>query len=725
MSNKNDILLSIGLIVKNEEEYLACCLDSLKPIMENIPCQLIVTDTGSTDSTMEIAKKYTNEVYEFEWCDDFAAARNFGLEKAKGQWFMFIDADEAMCETSDLISFFKSGECNNYENAAYMVRSYISKNSKEKYNQIAGGRLYKIDEKKKFIGRIHEHIPAVQPIKILDSYAEHFGYAIDNDSTYKKDKHERNLNLLIKEYEKNKDDIRLAYHLAQEYRLGNEIEAFKVLVNEVYDKIEEDWSNEYLPYFLKFKVVFDFNKNPALGIKKIEEFKKHNKENDVWDMELYLVLADYYFKLQKYADAVKCCDKYLKLFKLFHEGKLEKGLTYISTPPELIKEDTKNTIQILKSKCNIKQKDYNEAQKELQLVDVSKLEVATIVDFVKINFLIAAQEQIWDILPKIYAKLVKVADEEAQRSFEETLETCILDNMNALMLIANSFANEKELELFKNDDYVLLQKLRASMGGPEYITQEIVSCFMDNHQDKAIDPIYADFMIFALGSDEYAEKTVANIDVDDIRLYTKKLLTVYGNLADILINLMSRGNVISLRTLAYDYWLLCLMEIVMLSGHTEENELKKLTHLYIDLGYGYMTKVYNNDVLSDGKISILPKSYRFIYWTKKALDFLKMGNKIEYVSLLRKSVTSYPIMINIVQLLLDSIEEEQVQNKLEQISNNIEFEIYAKNVKSKIVEIANNGLHDEALKLLEAYRNINSQDKEGIAELERMLQIDN
>ena len=52
------MLLTIGIIMKNEEKYLPLCLDGLKPIMEALPCQLIIVDTGSTDKSVEIAKKY-------------------------------------------------------------------------------------------------------------------------------------------------------------------------------------------------------------------------------------------------------------------------------------------------------------------------------------------------------------------------------------------------------------------------------------------------------------------------------------------------------------------------------------------------------------------------------------------------------------------------------------------------------------------------------------------
>jgi glycosyltransferase involved in cell wall biosynthesis len=77
------------LIVKNEEEMLSRCLDSIKGVDE-----LIIVDTGSEDKTVEIAKKYTNKVYLFKWVDSFCKARNFANSKATGDFILTIDADE-------------------------------------------------------------------------------------------------------------------------------------------------------------------------------------------------------------------------------------------------------------------------------------------------------------------------------------------------------------------------------------------------------------------------------------------------------------------------------------------------------------------------------------------------------------------------------------------------------------------------------------------------------
>lgn len=80
------------MIVKNEEHSLASCLESAAPLMDEI----IIVDTGSTDSTVDIARRYTDKVYFFEWCDDFSAARNYSLSLATSDYAIWLDADDVI-----------------------------------------------------------------------------------------------------------------------------------------------------------------------------------------------------------------------------------------------------------------------------------------------------------------------------------------------------------------------------------------------------------------------------------------------------------------------------------------------------------------------------------------------------------------------------------------------------------------------------------------------------
>lgn len=86
------ITISVCMIVKNEEEILERCLNSVAELADEI----VIADTGSTDATREIAGRYTDKVYDFPWTDDFSAARNFVFSKASMEYIYSVDADEVL-----------------------------------------------------------------------------------------------------------------------------------------------------------------------------------------------------------------------------------------------------------------------------------------------------------------------------------------------------------------------------------------------------------------------------------------------------------------------------------------------------------------------------------------------------------------------------------------------------------------------------------------------------
>src|SRR3989338_8295195 len=84
--------ISLCMIVKNEADFLEQCLNSVKEIADEI----IIVDTGSTDRTKEIAKKFNAKVIEHKWNNNFSEARNISLEHATKEWILVLDADEAI-----------------------------------------------------------------------------------------------------------------------------------------------------------------------------------------------------------------------------------------------------------------------------------------------------------------------------------------------------------------------------------------------------------------------------------------------------------------------------------------------------------------------------------------------------------------------------------------------------------------------------------------------------
>lgn len=225
MDNANKIVLSISLLVSNRIDTIRKCMESLRPILEQLPSELIVVDTvgeEKSDGSLAVAKEYATKVVHFDWCNDFAAARNAGLSLATGEWFLVIDDDEWFEDCSEIVHFFKSGEYRKYGCATFQIRNYTDK--KGNYSQSSALRLVQMEKDTKYNGKVHEYLtPVCPPEKELSCFIHHYGYAFENEEKHRAHS-ERNLALLRPEFEKNPDDLRLRLQMVQECMYLKELE---------------------------------------------------------------------------------------------------------------------------------------------------------------------------------------------------------------------------------------------------------------------------------------------------------------------------------------------------------------------------------------------------------------------------------------------------------------------------------------------------------------------
>lgn len=142
--------LSVSMIVKNEERYLPQCLDSVKDFVDEI----VITDTGSVDSSKEICKKYTDKLYDYKWDDSFANARNNSLHKCTGDWIISLDADEVIPSGTFLYIYdlILNGKSDAY---IFPIRNYMPDNT---YSISTTTRLMRNKPGIEFRGRVHETV---------------------------------------------------------------------------------------------------------------------------------------------------------------------------------------------------------------------------------------------------------------------------------------------------------------------------------------------------------------------------------------------------------------------------------------------------------------------------------------------------------------------------------------------------------------------------------------
>ncbi|MBR2401528.1 MAG: glycosyltransferase [Lachnospiraceae bacterium] len=194
--------LSICIIAKNEEKNIERCLKCL----QGYGFEINVVDTGSTDSTREIASQYASSVYDFEWCNDFAAAKNFAISKATKEFVMVIDSDEYL-ESIDLARLQQLIEKSPEKVGRIQRRNIFTRSNRQQENVEWINRIFS-KEKFHYEGRIHEQVTALDgqeyetyqaPVMIL-----HSGYDLTEEE--RKAKAERNSILLLQELKQLKYD---------------------------------------------------------------------------------------------------------------------------------------------------------------------------------------------------------------------------------------------------------------------------------------------------------------------------------------------------------------------------------------------------------------------------------------------------------------------------------------------------------------------------------------
>ena len=579
------------MIVKNEEKNLEKCLQALASLRKNVPCQLIITDTGSTDGTVAIAEKYADMVNHYAWDADFAAARNHGLDEAKGEWFMFLDADEVFYDTKAIEEFFTSGEYKNYDNASYKIRNFLRVSDENDFVEQYICRLFKLTKGRKFEGRIHEYIPMTENNSYLDSCVSHYSYANDLAQEEKIVKKERNLSVLLECIEEEPTNVRYKYLLAQEYKAAGDMETFDELVSDVYEMLKEDEKNPYFSYFLKYKAMQYKPENQEVGIAMLQKRLKRRTKKQAWDLDIAAVLADLLFLHKDYKESIEACDKYLDLYKKYVNGELQKGVGFIEAPPNFIAESFKVALNLLKVKNYLLLEDYSNMAMELSNLRFTNMAKQELEEAIKLACFCVDGLKDVTLLAEKYAEVQDVEKKTIVANAIEDYASRSADNLKAVAAAFAYVAQDGTL-LDMNDEFVILQDFRyALLVGRESAEGIILRYFQAEKYlpSDICSEIIALAVIFGLASAEH----VAWIEHDDVQFYTKKVFGVYGDVLPIIANnLVKKADRIAVTPTPILYFELCITEIAILRSETSNVQLlSEVFKFYLNAGYEYLSRI--------------------------------------------------------------------------------------------------------------------------------------
>ena len=254
--------LSQCMIVKNEEKNIEAALGWAK----DIAFEQIVVDTGSTDRTVEIAESMGAKIYHFEWINDFAAAKNFAINQAKGNWIAFLDADEYFSreDAKKMMGHIKKIQADPILRTNWLVLHcpWVQMDDEGKAAAInEQGRVFRNLPTIRYVGKIHESlsVEVENTVKADDIAIIHTGYTT---AAYEETgKLDRNVELLRAELAERPSDMNLKGYLADSLKAKGDAESLAE-TEKLFREVLRDGQG-VLPELRKRAYMFLINKREA------------------------------------------------------------------------------------------------------------------------------------------------------------------------------------------------------------------------------------------------------------------------------------------------------------------------------------------------------------------------------------------------------------------------------------------------------------------------------
>lgn len=688
------ILLSIGIIFKNDIRCIERCLQSLEPLRKAIPCQLVMADTGSTDGSRAVAERYADILVDFPWVNDFAAARNAVLDRCVGKWCLTVDTDEWLIgDCSQLVQFLHSQQADRQDGARIVVRN-PSKPDSEDYADYFATRMGRMrDGKLRYVEPIHEYLtytdrPFLRVITLPKVIFNHDGY-LEMTPGALAAKHKRNMELLRKELEKHPDNLRT---LKQCIDSAESTEERRSLVERSRKAVAKQTDRLVDGEIYAVCAQFYWDQRDFMAAQQcLEDWREHMSNSALYHVDGEYLQASVAYQQDRYQDTLK------------HIKAYEAGVADVDSGRDLRYPDRVNSMyiyatisprqqmQCTRFHCLCALERFEEADAFLK--DPALLDMAP----KRKGFLVLKVLEFWPHLEQAGSFLRAVWDRAAAdlngADTDKKIQACREWSHD----LAAMFQQHYE----KNGQEVLGRFLAMEERAPGRSARILLS---DDPQDIA---------------QEWEEVTEWTWMFPEAYLHTMELdlplpAGFYRQSSEELAQLAtSLAQKPALPRTALDWlthsapaetpgeltWQLDLVTAALRVWDWKQDVPvgEGLCAVYADLSATYLDNIYNPELLNEEDVQVLPGMQRYAWHLRQALTAWEQGDELGYVRSLKAGLDAAPAMKDMVDFLLEHKPKTAAQQQLEEL---------AEQVQAILAQYASDDPAVAALKQSEAYQKV-------------------
>lgn len=666
------MILSIAMIVRDEQKYLEKTLKALKPLMDKIESELIIVDTGSVDKTVEIAKKYTENLYFKEWSGNFAEMRNESIKYAKGEWILVLDADEELIEFDKFIDFIHSDKAKMYKTGVVKLRNFVNEDLKDVIESPMP-RLFKNEKDFKYECRIHEQPlfknPVYNPFGGIMVF-NHYGYIYEDESIRQK-KMKRNEELLIAELNDNPNDPYMNYQLGQNYLILNKLNQAMYYL-EKSAKLYSKKGAVYIPASVKLMNCYVYLNEFLKCEKECFNYLKKDKKN----IDVYYYLAVSQLSLFKYTESLNSFKKYFYYLDNYNQS---TQATNISCTSETLKYVSKAINYYCKALYKL-----NKYDEIVKFVEENKDKINDITELYSIMIdSLFCLHRYEDVLV-LYNQHVNSGLEKRLffTKIEQLINSGKVNDLNKLYSILSKIEGS----------YGILNKTRLK---ESYDINKIIEILNTKN-----DAFYGELIVHIFEKEKDFSSLIKELYPIKTKMYFDYIFktnkTFISTMYDEIFNCPIVFNIenLTFKTI--------IIESLIFSGGLSRERRYKIYNYYISEKYRLIKLQYNN--YSDEKLLHIVRDIEDYMVIKiKILNELKVYDSIEYVRQIKDLIVNYPQYRDILNLMIEELMKEK-QYELTEMSN----------LKRKYLSLIEKNIQDNNFvmseKLISDYIEINGED---------------